>query len=172
MNLRGLVVRRIEEARDKGKFKNLKGEGLPQQIEENPYEDPEMRVAHKILSNAGFCPPWIELTKEIDADDARALRIWDEYRAHRKRQMDAIHRGTVTHFAELITDLDEKRDRALKRLETLWLETNIKINYLNATVPSDSVKRIPIGITRRRQRFEREFPRLGGVTSGRYSGER
>jgi len=165
MNLRSLVEHRIEEARNKGKFKNLKGEGAPQQMEENPYEDPEMRVAHKILSNAGFCPPWIELTKEIDADEARALRIWDEYRAHRRRQMDAIHRGAVTHFAELIADLDGKRDRALGRLETLWLETNKKINYLNATVPSDSVKRIPIAIPRQRQRFEREFPRLGGVAS-------
>lgn len=167
MNLRSLVERRIEEARDKGKFKNLKGEGAPQQIEENPYEDPETRVAYKILSNAGFCPPWIELTKQIDADEARAVRIWDEYRAHRRRQMDAIHRGTVTHFVELIADLDGKRDRVLGRLEKLWLETNKKINYLNATVPSDSVKRMPIGIPNRRQRFEREFPRLGGIASGR-----
>ena len=165
MNLRELVERRIQDAWEKGKFRNLRGAGAPQSIEENPFEDPEMRLAYKVLSNAGFAPPWVELAKEIDAEEAAAKRVWEDYRAHRRAQMEEIHRGSVARFAELVSELDDARDRALRRLEKRWSETNKKISYFNAEVPTDNLKRAPLDIARRRERFEREFPRLGGILS-------
>jgi DnaJ family protein C protein 28 len=163
MNFRTVVERRIQDAWEKGKFRNLRGEGKPQDLEENPFEDPEMRLAHKVLSNAGFAPPWVELMKDIDRDTATAARVWEDYRAHRRRQMDAIHRGSVARFAELVAELDEARSRALGRLEKRWLEINQKISHLNAEVPSESLKRAPLDIEKRRRSFEHEFPLLGGM---------
>ncbi len=167
MNFRNLVERRIQDAAEKGKFSKLSGEGKPQNIEENPFEDPEMRLANKILSNAGFSPPWAELMKEIDKDVATAGRVWEDYRAHRRRQMNEIHRGSVARFAELVTELDDARNRALERLENRWRELNKKLNHLNATVPSDNLKRPLLDISSKRERFEHEFPLLGGMMSRR-----
>lgn len=167
MNLRELVERRIQDAWEKGKFLNLRGEGTPQKLEENPFEDPEMRLAYKVLSNAGFAPSWVELAKELDAEETAAKRVWEDYRAHRRRQMAEIHRGSVARFAELVSELDDARDRALQRLERRWHETNKKISYFNAEVSTDNLKRPPLNVARRRERFEREFPRLGGILSAR-----
>lgn len=167
MNIRAVVERRLQEAWEKGKFRNLRGEGAPQKIEENPFEDPEMRLAHKVLSNAGFCPPWMDLMKDIDRDTAQAQRVWEDYRSFRRKQMAAIHRGSVARFGELVSDLDQTRNRALERLEKRWLDLNKKINYLNATVPSDSLTRATLNITRKKEQFEYEFPLLAGVVSTR-----
>ncbi len=167
MNLISLIERRIQEAQREGKFQKLEGEGAPQELDENPFEDPEMRIAYKVMSNAGFAPAWVELMKEIDAETARAERIWTDYRAHRKTQTNNIHRGTVARFVELVTEVDAARDRALARLEKRWEEINKKINYLNATVPVEGLKRSPLRIDRQREKFEWEFPLLGGVISRR-----
>ncbi len=167
MNLRSLIEKRIREAQEQGKFRNLKGEGAALHQEDNPFEDPEMRIAYKVMSNAGFAPAWVELMKEIDAETARAERIWADYRAHRKTQTNNIHRGTVARFAELVAEVDAARDRALARLQKRWEEINKKINYLNATVPVEGLKRSPLRIDRQREKFEWEFPLLGGVISRR-----
>lgn len=167
MNFLNVVEQRIQEAREQGKFKNLKGEGAPQEIEDNPFENPEMRLAHKVLSNAGFCLPWLELMKEIDADVSRAERVWEDYRAHRRAQMEGVHRGAVARFAETVAEIDAARNRALTRLESRWTEINKKVADLNATVPSESLQRIPVQIAEKRRQFEWDFPLLGGVVSNR-----
>jgi hypothetical protein len=167
VNLRELVERRIQEALDRGKLDNLSGEGAPLRIEENPFEDPETRMAYKVLSNAGYCPPWMDLMKDIDRDMARAQRTWDDYRTYRRRQMAGIHRGSVARFAELVTELDGMRNRTLRRLEERWADINKSIARLNAEVPSDSLSRTPLDIKTQRARFERDFPLLGGMMGER-----
>lgn len=166
MNLRALVERKIRDAAEQGTFRDLEGEGKPQQLEDNPFEDPERRIAHKMLANAGFVPAWVELINEIEAEAAASARAWEDYRAHRARQMAAIHRGSVVRFAELIAEFDAGRDRALARQEERWRATNKKIAHLNGIAPTDSVMRVPIQIQERRRRFERDFPRLGGIVGG------
>ena len=68
---------------EQGEFNNLPGKGRPVDTSENPFEDPELRMAHRFLRNAGFSPAWIEERKNIDADFestrtllARASRIY------------------------------------------------------------------------------------------------
>ncbi len=59
-----IVEERIKQAQKKGQFDNLKGLSKPLKFEE--YQGPEeLRMAHKILKNAGFLPPEIELRKKI-----------------------------------------------------------------------------------------------------------
>ncbi len=60
----GLVEQRIKQAQEKGEFDNLEGSHKPLKFtDENVPED--LRLAHKILKNAGFLPPEIELKKKI-----------------------------------------------------------------------------------------------------------
>ena len=59
-----IVEDRIRKAQKEGSFDNLKGSFKPLEFEE--YNGPdELRLAHKILKNAGFLPPEIELRKKI-----------------------------------------------------------------------------------------------------------
>ncbi len=167
MRFSRLVEDRIRRAQEEGKFRALRGEGAPQDLEENPFEDPEMRVPFKILSNAGFCPPWIELMKEIDADIALARRIQEDYRSARCRQVYRIGRMGVLRFAEMVADLDAARNRTLQRLEQQWRQINTKIAHFNATVPVEGLKKLPLRVDRERERFEREFPLLAGKLAGR-----
>ncbi len=162
-----VVERRIRQLQESGAFRGLRGEGRPQKIEENPYEDPEMRLAHKILKNAGMCPPWMDLMREIDDDLAAADRVWETYRRHRRDQMSNVTRATVLHFSERVGELDSARNRTLAALEDRWAEINRKVDYLNALVPGDSFRRNPINVERRRREFETEFPLLEGVLGRR-----
>ena len=56
---------------DDGEFEQLEGTGAPLPLEENPYEDPAQRMAHRILRNNGFAPAWIEEGKDLDTEAAR-----------------------------------------------------------------------------------------------------
>ena len=81
-----IADRKIQEAMDEGVFENLSGRGQPLPLEEDPFEDPSLRMAHRLLRNNGFAPAWIEEGKDIEADIARLreeqARIGlDEFRA-------------------------------------------------------------------------------------------
>lgn len=62
-----LVEERIRKAREKGAFDNLEGFGKPLNLYENPFEPADMRMAFKMLKDAGFAPYWVELGKDVDA---------------------------------------------------------------------------------------------------------
>ena len=66
-----IAERKIREAIDEGAFQNLDGKGQPLNLDENPYEDPAQRMAHRLLRNNGFAPDWILEAKEIDAETRR-----------------------------------------------------------------------------------------------------
>jgi DnaJ family protein C protein 28 len=75
-----LVDQKIREAMEQGEFDDLPGSGKPIDVSVNPFEDPEMRLAHRMLRNAGFAPSWIEERKDIDAELQIArnqlARVW------------------------------------------------------------------------------------------------
>lgn len=75
-----LIDEKIREAMEQGEFDDLPGKGKPIDTSQNPFEDPEMRLAHRMLRNAGFAPSWIEERKDIDSELEIALhqlsRVW------------------------------------------------------------------------------------------------
>ena len=75
-----LIDQKIREAMERGEFDDLPGKGAPIDLSENPFEDPELRMAHRMLRNAGFAPSWIEERKDIDAELVVArnnlARVW------------------------------------------------------------------------------------------------
>ena len=60
-----IAERKIREAMSEGAFDNLTGKGRPLNLEENPYEDPSLRMAHRLLRNNGFAPAWVEEAKDL-----------------------------------------------------------------------------------------------------------
>jgi hypothetical protein len=83
--LTALVERRLEEAAASGELSGLPGEGRPLPLEDDTMVPPELRVAYRILKNAGFLPPELADIAEVQqligaierseaAPDSRRLR--------------------------------------------------------------------------------------------------
>jgi hypothetical protein len=82
--LESMAEKMLREAIEAGEFDNLPGKGQPVDLRENPFEDPDLRVVHKLLRDAGFAPAWIEERKDIDLSFEAArqilIRAWNIYR--------------------------------------------------------------------------------------------
>lgn len=76
-----IAERRIREAIQKGEFDNLEGKGKPLKFEDDSHIPPDLRMAYKILKNAGFLPPELMAEKEIND----ALDLLTEMKDERKR---------------------------------------------------------------------------------------
>ena len=73
-----LVEQRLEEAVSRGELANLPGEGRPLELDDDPLVPEELRLAHRILKNAGFVAPEIE-AKALRKLDVLGARIEKRY---------------------------------------------------------------------------------------------
>ena len=63
-----IAERKMEEAIARGELDDLPGAGRPLPLEvDDPFVPSELRMAYRILKNAGFLPPEVELRREIHA---------------------------------------------------------------------------------------------------------
>lgn len=66
MNIFSIIAEKmIAEAIERGEFDNLDGAGKPLKLDDDTFVPEDLRMAYKVLSNAGFLPPELELKKEI-----------------------------------------------------------------------------------------------------------
>ena len=65
MGLDALVETRIERAIERGELAGLPGQGRPIALDDDAGVAPELRLAHRILKNAGYVPEEVELRREI-----------------------------------------------------------------------------------------------------------
>ena len=118
--LSSIAERKIAEAMARGELDNLAGAGKPLAMDEELSGVPaELRMAYKILKNAGFVPPEVELRKEIvslremlgqleDDEERRGVRRQLDYKLlklnmMRKRPLD-------------LEEFPEYRERIIDRL--------------------------------------------------------
>src|SRR5262245_50025400 len=105
-----LIDRLIRESMERGEFEDLSGKGEPVDLSENPFEDPDVRTAHRLLRNAGFAPAWVEDRKDIDANLQQAkttlLRARDLYRL--EIPGGARWQRAVKEFRETVAELNQR----------------------------------------------------------------
>ena len=65
MGLDALVEARIERAIERGELSGLPGQGGPLPLDDDACVAPELRLAYRILKNAGYVPEEVELRREI-----------------------------------------------------------------------------------------------------------
>ena len=94
-----IAERKIREAMAEGAFDNLTGKGRPLNLEEDPYEDPSLRMAHRLLRNNGFAPAWIEEAKDLEHAVEKARR--DLTRA-------LAGCGTLDGFREQVAEINRR----------------------------------------------------------------
>jgi hypothetical protein len=103
LSVEAVVEERIQEAMRRGDFDNLPGAGKPLALDDDPLVPPELRVAHRILKNAGFVPPEVLERREIAELETVLAELEDV--AERKR--------ALARLAVLRTHLGARRARCL-----------------------------------------------------------
>ena len=115
-----IAERRITEAMARGELDNLAGAGKPLAIDEELSGVPEeLRMAYKILKNAGFVPPEVELRKEIVSLREMLGQLEDdEERRTLRRQLDfkLLKLNMMRRRPLDLDEFPEYRDRIIDRL--------------------------------------------------------
>lgn len=60
-----IAERKIREAMERGEFNSLAGRGKPLVMEDLSAVPEELRMAYKVMKNAGCVPPEVELSNEV-----------------------------------------------------------------------------------------------------------
>ena len=135
MNIEDHIRRAMEE----GKFDNLPGNGKPLEMDENAFEDPEWRLANKVLKDGGYSLPWIETRREIEAslETARAAlkRAW-------AWRQDGLAQKQPDPRAE------GEWQRAKNAFREHLAAINKRIFHYNLETPSPRFQRLPVDAQR------------------------
>jgi DnaJ family protein C protein 28 len=151
--VRDIVEQRIQEAREEGKFDNLKGAGKPQQLDENIWAGDKAMAYHLLKSN-DVAPQELERGNEIDRELERAEAA---VRALRHRR-DTLRSRTVV-FASDRRAYNALRSATERRYAEALREINSKILSLNIIAPPALHRRL-LDIEQRLTAFREEFPAL------------
>jgi hypothetical protein len=75
INLDAIAEERIQEAIRRGDFDNLPGAGKPLELDDDLLVPPELRVANRILKNAGLVPIELVERREIAALETEIAQL-------------------------------------------------------------------------------------------------
>jgi Domain of unknown function (DUF1992) len=68
-----LVEQKLLEAVSRGEFDDLPGAGRPLDLDDDALVPEDLRLAYRMLKNAGFVPPEVEALNEIAALERLAI---------------------------------------------------------------------------------------------------
>jgi hypothetical protein len=109
----GIPCRENAQGSDRERRVNdLPGKGEPLDLKENPFEDPDLRVVHRLLRNAGFAPAWIEERKAIEAEfegaRTKLSRAWALFGEGGSSPPDAEWERSVRAFRVQVAELNQR----------------------------------------------------------------
>ena len=128
------VTKQIQEAMDRGDFKDLPGKGKPQQFNDNPYIPPAVRTVNQMLKDNGFAPRWIEVDKEIRAETENAEKLIENLKG-RRRRLEAQLRAQPLKRDAIRRTFELERTRALEAYTVRLQQLNQKIQQWNLMIP-------------------------------------
>src|SRR5437867_5058842 len=101
-----IARRKIEEAMREGAFDNLSGKGEPIDLEEDPFVDPSLRMAHRLLRNNGFAPAWMEEAKDLERAIEESVQelVRDRAIAKYREGAAALNRRILAHNLKTPSD--------------------------------------------------------------------
>lgn len=113
-----LAEQRICDAQVRGEFENLPGAGSPIDLSEDPLVPEDLRMANRILKNAGYAPPEVGTRREIAELQAQLALLGDEARLLAVRRLSVLmarlscERGESVNFALEQTYWERLKQRA------------------------------------------------------------
>ncbi|MGB9822842.1 MULTISPECIES: DnaJ family domain-containing protein [Thermodesulfovibrio] len=113
-----IAEEKIREAMQQGIFDNLPNKGKPLELEDFSWVPEDLRLAYKILKNAGCIPPEMEIRKEIiDLKELLKTIDDDEERIKKIRELNfkllKFNIGRKQPF--YLEDFPEYEDKIIKK---------------------------------------------------------
>ena len=110
---------RIQDAIDRGELRNLPGAGKPFQLDDDSAIPEELRAAYRILKNAGFLPPELQLRKELREAEHLLQQLPESERSRARARLELLQLRLAASRRQPMNLLleDQYRQRLLERLE-------------------------------------------------------
>jgi len=83
-----IAERKIQEAIEEGVFDHLEGAGRPLPEDDCAYLDPALRMAHRLMKNAGITPAWIAEGRELDREVQALDGLPESERSGRRMELN------------------------------------------------------------------------------------
>ena len=89
-----IAEQQIQEAIDEGKFDDLPGKGKPIVFDDDPMTPAHLRLVNRILSNANVLPEWIQIHKDIEAEQQQITEMRSRLTRENQRWGERITRSS------------------------------------------------------------------------------
>ncbi|MCB1777652.1 MAG: DUF1992 domain-containing protein [Candidatus Competibacteraceae bacterium] len=111
---------RIQEAIDCGELRGLPGEGQPLHLEDDSTIPEELRVAYRLLKNAGFLPPELQLLRDVREAEHLLQQLPESDRSRAHARLELLQLRLATHRRQPMNLLleDQYRQSLLERLHS------------------------------------------------------
>ena len=132
-----LMDRLINDARSEGKFDNLRNEGRPLTLDENPHAG-DKALAYKLLKDNDFTLPWIaerrDLLQDLERWRGKLQRFWKKYSVEWRTATTPEIQGMQRHrWRHMVAEWEKELDAFNRRLEVI-----------NLQVPTQSLALVPL----------------------------
>lgn len=120
MNLLDQIAEtRIQEAIERGELSDLPGAGKPLKLDDDSAIPEELRVAYRILKNASFLPPELQLRKEVREVEQLLHQLPESERSRARARLELLQLRLAANRRQPINLLleDHYRQRLLERLD-------------------------------------------------------
>ena len=141
-----IIEEKIRAAQEQGKFDNLKGKGQPLALDDNPFEDTAMQMAHTLLKDNGFRPDWLEDDLQLREKLAQARQAVARTRAWREAALALLGSRADEMATTQRTTLNTEWLRAVEQFRETLTTINRGITNLNLKVPSPQFQRMKLDI--------------------------
>ena len=110
-----IIERRIQEAQKEGAFDDLPGKGKPLSLEDDSQIPDDLRLAYKILKNAGYIPKEVAMRKEIVETEDLLDSMEDTKAKYRKlKKLNfLITRLNIVRKTSVNLEMDQHYDKKL-----------------------------------------------------------
>jgi hypothetical protein len=146
LNFDRVIEEQIRRAREEGKFDNLRGQGQPLNLDDNPFEDPAWQLTNDLLKKNGFRPDWLEDDVSIRDQVAQARLAILRAREWRASALAGLEGQTSAFAIERRLLVQQEWDDAQRRFRTRLSEINQQISTLNLKVPSTRLQRLKLDV--------------------------
>ena len=113
-----LAEARIQEAIQRGELRGLPGEGQPLRLEDDSAIPEELRVAYRLLKNAGFLPPELQLHREVREAEQLLQQLPESERSPARARLEWLQIQLAASRRQPMNLLleDQYRQRLLEKL--------------------------------------------------------
>ncbi|MFC3283495.1 DnaJ family domain-containing protein [Litchfieldella rifensis] len=115
-----LAEAHIQNALENGELDRLPGSGKPLQLDDDSMVPAELRAGYRLLKNAGYLPPEMELVREIREVESLIARLdQDEEREQACARLNLLRARLQAqgHAPSLLLERGEYRAKLIKRLD-------------------------------------------------------